>query len=147
VELFLTFPGTFMMCTGRLPSLTVMTYCLWFKISTCPIPATFVICLPSFFIHVTCVLKFRFSALCRHYACSICHICVLHGIGLVCLRFSVIRFPVRVHFRLMHSELLQFPPLSITHSRVTVGKLFVHAVVKYFCCRLYLCYKFCPLDL
>lgn len=61
--------------------------------------------------------------------------------------FLYYSIPVHVHFCLMDTELLQFPPLSIPHSRVTVGKLFVHAVVRYFCCRLYLCYKFCPLDL
>ena len=55
--------------------------------------------------------------------------------------------PVNAHFRLMDFELLQFRRLSSSHSRVTVGKLLVHAVVKYFCCRLYLCYKFCLLDL
>ena len=46
MEVCLTFSGALMTCTGTLPSLVVMTCCLWFVIATCHIRATFVICPP-----------------------------------------------------------------------------------------------------
>jgi len=142
-----------MTCTGTLPSRIVITCCLWLIINTCLLPTTFVICRPcvlhychlvSTQLQLTNISYPRVEVL---FLCVMSTLCLQFLSYLVCVRFSEGRFQWNVRSRLMDFELLQFRRPSSSHSRVTVGKLLVHAVVKYFCCRLYLCYEFCRLDL